>query len=70
MVGGRSKQLLDFSPSALFGIQSVSLSFTLCRNKKDEQHIRKNIHKSIVLRFWVEGVVNFLCGLGSQVSLL
>jgi len=40
---------------------SVSLSPTLDRNmRKVEQHIRKKIRKPNVLRFWVEGGVNFL----------
>ena len=36
---------------------SVSLSPTLGRNEKVEQHIRKKTHKLNVLRFWVEGSV-------------
>ena len=36
---------------------SVSLSSTLSKNKKVEQHIRNNIHKPNALRFWVEGGV-------------
>ena len=39
---------------------SVSLSPTISRNEKVEQHIRKKIHKPNVLRFWVEGGVIFL----------
>jgi len=42
---------------------SVILSFTLGRNKKVEQYIRKKTHKPNVLRFWVEGGVIPLCGL-------
>jgi len=44
---------------------SVSLSFTLGRNEKVEQHIRKKTHKPNVLRFWVEGGVILLYGFGS-----
>ena len=40
---------------------SVSLSLTLSRNEKIEQHIRKKTHKSNTLRFWVEGGVIPLC---------
>jgi len=36
---------------------SVSLSSTLGRNEKVEQHIRKKTHKPNILRFWVEGNV-------------
>jgi len=36
---------------------SVSLSPTLDRNEKVEQHIRKKTHKPNALRFWVEGGV-------------
>jgi len=36
---------------------SVSLSPTLGRNEKVEQHIRKKTHKPNALRFWVEGDV-------------
>jgi len=36
---------------------SVSLSPTLSRNEKVEQHIRKKIRKPNALRFWVEGSV-------------
>ena len=36
---------------------SVSLSPTLGRNEKVEQHIRKKIRKPNALRFWVEGGV-------------
>jgi len=41
----------------------VSLSTTLSRNEKVEQHIRKKTHKPNALRFWVEGGVIFLYGL-------
>ena len=44
---------------------SVSLSPTLSRNEKFEQHIRKKTHKPNALRFWVEGSVILLCGFGS-----
>jgi len=40
---------------------SVSLSPTLSRNEKFEQHIRKKTHKPNVLRFWVNGGVIPLC---------
>jgi len=40
----------------------VSLSPTLSRNEKVEQHIRKKTHKPNALRFWVEGGVIPLCG--------
>jgi len=36
---------------------SVSLSHTLSRNEKVEQHIKKKTHKPIALRFWVGGGV-------------
>ena len=42
---------------------SVSLSPTLSRNEKVEQHIRKKTHKPNALRFWVEGGVIPLYGL-------
>jgi len=48
---------------------SVSLSPTLSRNKKVEQHIRKKTHKPNALRFWVEGGVILLYGL-TQFSFL
>jgi len=41
----------------IVGYSSVSLSLTLCRNEKIEQHIRKKIRKLNALRFWVEGGV-------------
>jgi len=41
---------------------SVSLSSTLSRNEKVEQHIRKKTHKPNALRFWVEGGVILLLG--------
>ena len=44
---------------------SVSLSSTLGRNEKVEQHIRKKTYKPNVLRFWVEGGVILLYGFGS-----
>jgi len=49
---------------------SVSLSFTLSRNEKVEQHIRKKTHKCNALRFWVEGGVIPLCGSGSDLILV
>jgi len=48
----------------------VSLSPTLCRNEKVEQHIRKKTHKPNALRFWVEGGVIPLCGFGSVLILV
>jgi len=36
---------------------SVSLSSTLSRNEKVDQHIRKKTHKPKALRFWIEGGV-------------
>jgi len=39
---------------------NVSLSPTLSRNKKVEQHIRKKTHKPNALRFWVESGVILL----------
>jgi len=42
---------------------SVSLSLTLSKNEKVEQHIRKKTHKPNALRFWVEGGVIPLYGL-------
>jgi len=47
---------------------NMSLSPTLGRNEKVEQHIRKKTHKPNALRFWVEGGVIPLCGL-AQFSL-
>jgi len=44
---------------------SVSLSPTLSRNEKVEQHIRKKTHKPNALRFWVEGGVISLYGFDS-----
>jgi len=41
----------------------VSLSFTLSRNEKVEQYIRKKTHKPNALRFWVESGVIPLYGL-------
>ena len=56
---------------------SVSLSPTLSRNEKVEQYIRKNTHKSNVLRFWVEDNViplyvssNFILVRSPQLCLL
>jgi len=48
---------------------SVSLSPTLGKNEKVEQHIRKKTRKPNALRFWVEGGVVPLCGL-AQFSFL
>ena len=48
---------------------SVSLSPTLGKNEKAEQHIRKKTHKPNALRFWVEGGVILLYGF-TQFSLL
>jgi len=45
---------------------NVSLSLTLSRNEKVEQHIRKKTHKLNALRFWVEGEINSLCGSSSS----
>jgi len=39
----------------------VSLSPTLSKIEKVGQHIRKNIHKSNALRFWIKGSVIPLC---------
>jgi len=41
----------------------MSLSPTLGRNEKVEQHIRKKTHRPNALRFWVEGGVIPLYGL-------
>jgi len=49
---------------------NVSLSPTLSRNEKVEQHIRKKIHKPNVLRFWVEGGVISLYGFDSVLILV
>jgi len=49
----------------IVGYPSVSLSPTLNRNEKVEQHIRKKTHKPNALRFWVEGDVISLCEFGS-----
>jgi len=40
---------------------NVSLSLTLSRNEKVEQHIRRKTDKHTVLRFCVKDVVNSLC---------
>jgi len=37
----------------------MSLSLTLNKNEKVEQHIKKKTHKLNALRFWVKGGVNF-----------
>jgi len=39
---------------------NVSLSLTLDRNEKVEQHIRKKTYKPNALRFWIEGDVILL----------
>jgi len=49
---------------------SASLSLTLSRNQKVEQHIRKKTHKSNALRFSVEGGVIPLCGSDSCLILV
>jgi len=49
---------------------SVSLSSTLSKNEKIEQHIRKKTYKPNVLRFWVKGGVIFLCGSSSCLILV
>jgi len=49
---------------------SVSLSPTLSRNEKFEQHIRKKTHKPNVLRFWVESGVIPLCEFDSCLILV
>jgi len=49
----------------IVGYPIVSLSLTLNRNEKVEQHIRKKTHKPNALRFWVEGDVISLCEFGS-----
>jgi len=38
----------------------VSLSFTLSKNEKVKQYIRKKTHKPTALRFWIEGSVILL----------
>jgi len=43
----------------------VSLSPTLGKNEKVEQHIRKKTHKPNALRFWVKGGVILLYGFSS-----
>jgi len=55
--------LLYVDDIIIFRYSSVSLSLTLDRNEKIEQHIRKKTHKPIsnALRFWVEGGVISLC---------
>lgn len=40
---------------------SASLSLTLSKNEKVKHHINVKTHYLIVLRFWVENDVNFLC---------
>jgi len=49
--------LLRILLTSIVGYPSMSLSPTLSRNEKIEQHIRKKTHKANVLRFWVEGSV-------------
>jgi len=49
---------------------SMSLSPTLSRNEKDEQHIRKKTHKLNALRFWIESGVIILYGFGSVLILV
>jgi len=39
---------------------SMSLSFTLVRNKKVEHYIKIKVYKFIVLMFWIESDVNIL----------
>jgi len=39
----------------------MSLSLTLSKYKKVEDHIRMKIHNLIILRFWVKSGVNPLC---------
>jgi len=48
----------------------VSLSPTLSRNEKVEQHIRKKTHKPNALRFSVEGGVISLYGFDSVLILV
>jgi len=43
----------------------MSLSPTLGKNKKVEQHIRKKTYKPNALRFWVEGGIIPLYGFNS-----
>jgi len=47
----------------------VSLSFTLSKNEKVEQHIKIKAHKLIILKFWIESDVNILYN-WTQVSLM
>jgi len=49
---------------------SVSLSPTLSRNEKVEQHIRKKTYKPNALKFWVEGGVTPLYRFGSVLILV
>ena len=49
---------------------SVSLSPTLSRSEKVEQHTRKKTHKPNALRFWVETGVISLCGFSSVLILV
>jgi len=49
---------------------SMSLSPTLSRNEKFEQHIRKKTHKPNALGFWIEGGVSFSYVGLAQFSLL
>jgi len=44
--------------------KSVSLSFTLNKNKKVKQYIIKETHKPTFLRFWVKDNIIFLCMFG------
>jgi len=48
----------------------VSLSPTLNRNEKVEEHIRKKTHKLNTLRFWVVGGVIPSCGFDSVLILM
>jgi len=40
---------------------SVSLSLILSKNEKVEYYIKIKVHKTIILRFWIESVINVLC---------
>ena len=59
MVNISFKETTEDACSFLFvGYLNVSLSFTLTRNEKVKQYIKKKIHKPNALRFWVEvGVI-------------
>jgi len=63
-------ELLDDMFFVCVRYPSMSLSPTLSRNEKVEQHIRKKTYKSNALRFWIEGGGISLCGSDSILILV